>query len=55
MILSLFLAPNMQRKISENLYVRFLKNVLDKINSSKNLQKQPHQFAALRKGRFAKF
>ena len=29
--------------------------LIDKINSSKNLQKQPHQFAAVRKGCFCKF
>ena len=33
----------------------FLKNVLEKIKSSQNLQKQPHQFAAVWKGRFCKF
>ena len=35
--------------------VRFFKNVLDKINSSKNLQKLPHQFPAVREGSFCKF
>ena len=34
---------------------RFFKNVLDKINSSKNLQKLPHQFPAVREGSFCKF
>ena len=33
----------------------FLKNILDKINSSKKLQKRPYQFAAVRKGRFFNF
>ena len=33
----------------------FLKNVLNKINSSQNLQKLPLQFAAVRKGSFCKF
>ena len=35
--------------------VRFLKNVLDRINSYKNLQKLPHQFTAVREGSFCKF
>ena len=33
----------------------FLKNVLNKINSSKNLQKLPQQFPAVREGSFCKF
>ena len=35
--------------------VRFFKKVLGKTNSSKNMQKRPHQFAAVWEGRFCIF
>ena len=50
--IKLVLCRNILVKYIKSIY---FKNVLDKINLSKNLQKLPHPFLAVREGRFCKF